>query len=138
MKAEMKRVPNMLRFVVAFVCVLALGTVVLAQGESEKTWDDAVALFNQAFEAQQAARYEDAIILYEDALVIVRALEQQPAEGIILYNLGICYASLFEYQRAISYYEKSLVIKRNIDDRAGEADTLSNLGNCYYYRRFRV
>jgi len=37
----MKRVPTVLRFAVAFVCVLPLGAVVVfGQGHDEKVWDD--------------------------------------------------------------------------------------------------
>jgi tetratricopeptide (TPR) repeat protein/CHAT domain-containing protein len=130
----MKKVLKVLRFTVAVVCVLALVTVVVfAQSEREKAWDDAVELFNQAVAACDKALFQDAIYLYEEALVIMRALEQQPAEGIILYSLGLCYESCFDYKRAINYYEQSLVIYREINNREGEADSLNSLAMCFYY-----
>ena len=46
-EAKIKRVVTVLRFVVVFVCVFALSSVgVSAQGDSEKTWDDAVQYFD--------------------------------------------------------------------------------------------
>jgi CHAT domain-containing protein/tetratricopeptide (TPR) repeat protein len=133
MKMEMKRELNMLRFAVTIVCVLALVTVVVfAQGESEKTWDDVVRLVQEGNTAYSEARFQDAIYLYEEALVIVRALEQRRAEGVIMNNLGVCYRSLSDYQRAIDYHEQSLAIFLEIGDRDGEVMTLNNLGNCYH------
>ena len=67
----MKRVLGVLRFAVAVVCVSGAVTgVVFAQAADDKTWEDAIALFDQAAQAQQEAQYADAIALYENALGI--------------------------------------------------------------------
>ena len=125
----MKRV---LRFAAVFVCVLTFGTaVVVAQSEGEKMWDDALELYELALDSQQEARYEDAIGLFEEALVIVRTLDERYAEGVILESLGICYYSLSDYHKASDCFQQSLAIKRQRDDRAGEAANLLNLGICY-------
>ena len=97
----------------------------------DKTWDDAVQLFQEGVTAYNELRFWDAIALYEEALAIVRGLDECYAEGMILNNLGSCYKSLSGYQRAIDYHEDSLAIKREIGDRAGEAASLYNLGICY-------
>jgi len=133
MKVEMKRVATVLRFTGAIVCVLALVTVaVFAQGGDEKTWNDAVQLFQAGVTAYSEAHFWDAIGLFEEALVIVRELEERDAEGAILNSVGACYYSLSDYQRAIDYYEQALAIKREIGDYAGEAGSLNNLGACYH------
>jgi len=124
----MKRVP---RFAVAVVCVLALAAVVLGQGDGKKTWDDAMQLYEQGVTAYGQSRFEDAIELFEEALVTVRQLGQRPAEGTILNNLGICYVFLSDYQQAIGYLEQALAICRDIGDRANELSSLNGLGVCY-------
>jgi tetratricopeptide (TPR) repeat protein len=132
-KVEMKREQNAVKFLVIFICLLALASVAaLAQGGGGKTWDDAVRLFNQATAAYNHARFQDAIGLFEEALVIVRELEERDAEGAILNSVGACYHSLSDFQRAIDYYEQALAIKREIGDCAGEAGSLNNLGACYH------
>jgi tetratricopeptide (TPR) repeat protein/CHAT domain-containing protein len=119
---------------VVFVCVLALATVlVFAQSDDKKTWDDAVKLFNQAVGAYDQARFQDAIGLFEEALVIVRELDERYTEGAILGNLGRCYDSLSDYQRAIDYYEQALVICLEIIDQSGAAKNLYDLGLCHYF-----
>ena len=129
----MKRVLSALRGAVVIVCVLALVTVfVLAQADGGKTGDDTFKLFNQAKTACNQGRFQDAIDLYKKALIIVRALDEPYAKGVILNNLGDCYRSLSDYQRAIDYYQQSLAISREIGDRSGEARGLNDLGNCYY------
>ncbi len=130
----MKSDHNLLKFVVVFVCLLALASIVVfAQSDGGgKTWDDAVKLFNQAKAAYKQARFHDAIVLYEKALVIVRELDERYAEGVILGNLGNCYRSLSDYQKATDYHEQSLAVARYIGDRADEANSLMGLGVCYY------
>jgi len=126
------RIQTAQRLTVIFVCLLVLIAVgVFAQGDGGKTWDDAVELFNQAVAAYHQARFQDAIDLYERALVIMRELRQQRVEGVILNNLGNCYYYILKYQRAIDCYEQALAIFRELGDRAGEADTLNSLGTCY-------
>jgi len=120
------------KFVVVLMCLLALIAVgVFAQSDRGKAWDYAVELFNQAEAAYHQARFQDAIDLYEEALVIIQGLDERYAEGTILHSLGNCYYFLSNYQKAINYYEKALAIFYEIYDRAGEADSLNNLGNCY-------
>jgi len=128
----MKRVQTVQRIAMVFICLLALIVVgVFAQGARGKTWDDAVQLFNQAGAAYNQACFQDAISLYEKALIIMRTLDERSAEGAILGNLGNCSYSLSDYQRAINYYKQALVIKHDIGDCTGEAMSLNNLGNCY-------
>jgi len=58
---------------------------------AEDTWDDVAELLVHATFSYEAMYYEDAIKLYEEALAIARALDEQHAECEVLYNLGRCY-----------------------------------------------
>jgi hypothetical protein len=90
---KMKRVLTVPRFAVSFVCVVAfIAVVVAAQSESEKTWDDAVALFNAAFVVHEQARVWDAIDLYEEALVIFVEIVNSISEARSLMRAN-CYCS---------------------------------------------
>ena len=133
MKVERNRVLTVLRLAVIFACVLTLVTFgVFAQGNDDKTLDDAVRLFEEGSTAYSEDRFWDAIDLFEEALVIMREHNNWAAEAVILNDLGLCYYSLSDYQHAIDYYEQALRIFRDIGHRTGEAASLGNLGNCYH------
>jgi tetratricopeptide (TPR) repeat protein len=67
----------------------------------------------------------------EAALAASSRLNDRPAEGNHLGNLGIAYADLWEPRRAIEHYEQQLAITREIGGRRGEGNALGNLGNAY-------
>jgi len=121
------------KLAIAAACLVAWVAVAgFAQGNDGRTWEDAVRLFSEGSAAYDEARFRDAIPPYEEALAIVRELNELYAEGVILNNLGNCYHALSDYGRAIDLFEQSLAIRREISDRAGEADSLGNLGNCHF------
>jgi len=99
--------------------------------DASRTWDDAAALYDEGMVAYSDARFWDAIALFQDALTILRSLDEPYAEALALNMLGVCYQDLSDYRNAISYHELSLAIKREIDDWIGIANSLNNLGNCY-------
>lgn len=99
--------------------------------EEEKTWDDAIQLFEQGITAYGQARFQDAIELFEEALAIVQQLGRRAAEGTILRNPGSCYKCLSAYQQGIDYHEQAAAICREIGYRLGEALNLGNLARCY-------
>jgi CHAT domain-containing protein len=75
--------------------------------------------------------YQQAINFQQQALVIVREIEDRRGEAASLGNLGIAYDSLGDYQQAINFQQQALAIVREIGDRHSEADSLGNLGNVY-------
>jgi tetratricopeptide (TPR) repeat protein len=79
----------------------------------------------------QMGQYRRAIACLEQALAIVRELEDRQSEAAWLGNLGNCYANLGEYLWAIDLYEQALVTDRELGNREGEARNLGNLGSCY-------
>ncbi|MFC2108005.1 hypothetical protein ACFLS5_00915 [Candidatus Bipolaricaulota bacterium] len=87
-----------LRLTAIIVVIMLLATlVVFGQGAGEKTLDDAMQFYEQAITATGQARFQNAIELLEEALVIVQQLQAQTAEGLILSCLGICYESPSDY-----------------------------------------
>lgn len=66
-------------------------------------------------------KYDKAIDAYKKALV------QDPSNGILMQNIGLCYFNLKKYNTAIPYFEKSL--KATIENN-GKSEYF--LGICYY------
>ena len=56
--------------VLLILVLVVLGTSGLARGDSAKTWDDAVHVYEAAGSAYGEARFRDAIALYEEALAL--------------------------------------------------------------------
>lgn len=75
--------------------------------------------------------YQEAIVCYEQALIIARETGNRRGEGIILGNLGIVHRDLKRIPEAISYCEQALIIAREIDDLRGESNRLGILGNIH-------
>jgi tetratricopeptide (TPR) repeat protein len=68
----------------------------------------------------------------ERAVVAARRLEDRPAEGVHLGNLGTAYRDLGEIEQAIEYYEGALAISSEVSNRRGEGADLGKLGTAYY------
>ncbi|EKU99552.1 hypothetical protein Lepto7375DRAFT_1610 [Leptolyngbya sp. PCC 7375] len=75
--------------------------------------------------------YHQAIIYYEQALLLFEAIEDRQGQARTLNNLGSVYDNLSDYRQAIIYYEQALPLFEAIEDRQGQARTLGNLGNVY-------
>jgi len=72
-----------------------------------------------------------AIEYHEQALSILREIEDRRGEGSVLGNLGNAYAALGEPRKAREYHEQRLQIAREIGDRRGEGNALGSLGLAY-------
>jgi tetratricopeptide (TPR) repeat protein len=74
---------------------------------------------------------ELAVKFYEEALTIVRKIDDCWNEGIWLDNLGLAYYLLGQVERAISFYKEALTIAREINNRRAENSSLGHLGQAY-------
>ncbi|HEY9650533.1 MAG TPA: tetratricopeptide repeat protein, partial [Coleofasciculaceae cyanobacterium] len=81
--------------------------------------------------------YQDALKSYEQALVIMREIGDEPngdryasrvGEGWSLNGLGITYTTLGKSEDGLKFYEQALAIMREVGNRAGEAAVLLNIG----------
>jgi len=77
------------------------------------------------------SQFEEALQLWQQALVIYREIGYRQGEANSLFNLGIAYRSLAEHEQAIDFFEQSLAISREIGDHRWEALYLYNLGIVY-------
>jgi len=93
--------------------------------------DESIELNNQGQQLLTVGRFEEARVLFERALVIVREIEERQGEGVILTGIGIVYANLGQYEQALKFYGQALAIQTEIGDRRGERTTLSSIGEIY-------
>lgn len=96
---------------------------------------EAERLLQQGWEQLRASRFEAAIQLLQQALIIFQAIGDKQQEGNTLNSLGISYYQIRYYSKAIEFYKQSLAITREIKNRPGEMSVLINLGRAYYSKR---
>ena len=87
-----------------------------------------VKLYREGETLFKAGKYQDAIVKFEQSLVICRSIGERTGEGTILSNLGTIYRKLEQYPKAINYYQQALVISRQLGDRAGERSEERRVG----------
>jgi transcriptional regulator with XRE-family HTH domain len=73
-----------------------------------------------------------AMALFEDSLVLYRALEDDRGIASALMNVGNVAKSQGEYRRAVTCYEEGLSLLRAHDDSSGIAAILDNLGSVVF------
>jgi len=96
--------------------------------------DAAAAAFKQGLQLYQQGTGEakrSAIVKFEQALKLFRAVGDRNGEAVTLSNIGAVYSKLGEKQKALEYYSQSLLVSRAVGDRGGEALTLNNIGSVY-------
>jgi tetratricopeptide (TPR) repeat protein len=74
------------------------------------------------------SQYEQAITYLEQALTVMREVENRQGEGTVLNNLGLAYGHLRQHEQASAALEQALEIHRHVRDRAGEGTVLNNFG----------
>src|SRR5262245_26736110 len=73
-----------------------------------------------------------AIMKYEEALRLYRAMGEREREVDLLNNIGVTYQMLGDSRRASNLFIESLSISRSIDNRPLQTTALINLGGVYY------
>jgi CHAT domain-containing protein len=74
---------------------------------------------------------QKALVFYNQALPILRAVGDRGGEAITLNNIGLVYSDLGEKQKALVFYNQALPILRAVGNRGVEATTLNNIGGVY-------
>ena len=82
-------------------------------------------------EYHKQKQYEQAIEVYQQALLVSRELGNRRDESEALGELGQEYFRLKEYEKSIKLFEQCLVITQEIDDYEGQNTTLNFLANAY-------
>lgn len=106
-------------------------TPALAQTDTDARRAEALELNNRGAQLDAVGRYEEALVLYERALAVVREIGERSGEAAILNNIGLVYNALGQYEQALELYEQTLAILIEVGDRAREGFTLNNIGFVY-------
>lgn len=77
-------------------------------------------------------QYEQAIIIYQQALDIFLEFNAIREEGRVYTNLGAVYNNLGQYDKALEYHQQAIFIAQNTDDLTEEGRVYGNLGDVYY------
>ncbi len=85
------------------------------------------------FQYRRQKQYDQAIEVYQQALLISREMGDLRNEVDILDSLGAAHFRLRQYEDAIRFYQQSLIIAQDIKDREGESNALYFIGDSYYY-----
>lgn len=88
-------------------------------------------LTNRAVVDHKVGENASAISLFKKALDICRQIGDLRIEGIILGNLGLCYAALNKNDDAISHYQEAYEIAQEFNWARESGALLNNLGNLY-------
>jgi CHAT domain-containing protein/Flp pilus assembly protein TadD len=104
----------------------------LAQTQTkQQRQEEAIKLNNQGLELYNQGKYQEALKLFEQALVISREISDKANEAKYLNNIGAIYKSLGMYQKALDYYQQALVITKIIGNKLEEGRYLNNIGEVY-------
>ncbi|MGV0028201.1 CHAT domain-containing protein [Phormidesmis priestleyi] len=88
-------------------------------------------LLQQGDQLYQVSRFNEALIVYQQALKLYQQNKDRKSEGIIRINIGLIYERLGQYPKALDYYEQALQITQKVRDRVSEGTARHNIGAVY-------
>ncbi len=108
--------------------------IIITQATSEAKKFQAEQLYNEGdklFKQGTKESLEQAIIKFNQALILYRELGNKSQIAFINLVLGFINNSLGFKQQALKYYNQALLLYQQLKDREGEATTLNNIGLVY-------
>lgn len=102
--------------------------------ESEKRREQikqANIFIGKALDSSEKEKYREALRYYDQALSIVRDLQDRRWEGGILNDIGLVYKGMGDFNRALSYFRWALTIHREVKNLPWEGNSLYNIGYLY-------
>ncbi|MGF1675271.1 MAG: tetratricopeptide repeat protein, partial [Rivularia sp. (in: cyanobacteria)] len=94
---------------------------------AQRVFEEANKLYRQG----TAESLRQAIVKFEEALVLWRKLKDKKLQATTLNNIGLVYRDLGEKQKALEFINQALPLFGAVGDRVGEATTLNNIGAVY-------
>ncbi len=79
-----------------------------------------------------SGKYDKALALYSDVIMLYREIGDRQGEVIANNNIGIIYKNQGHYGRAIKYYEMAMKVAKTIGFKSGISGLSGNLANVYY------
>jgi len=90
------------------------GDLQMAQTGQAQTLNNIGAVYDSIGEKSRALEY------YNQALPLLRAVDNRSGEATTLNNIGLVYSSLGEKSRALDYYNQALPLFRTVGNRGGK------------------
>lgn len=90
--------------------------------------DQAILLNNLGLVYQEQARYEDALLSYEQAIQLYDVVNDRLAKIHTISNLASVYDARGDWEKAIHYYQQGIRELEFVDDKATLASFWNNLG----------
>eukprot|EP00968_Pinguiococcus_pyrenoidosus_P028210 scaffold7679_cov258-Pinguiococcus_pyrenoidosus.AAC.3 len=78
----------------------------------------AAALLRKANALFEQSEFQAAVPLYESCYRVLTSCYDSPAEGEVLFQLGLCYASLNNFSAAFNHLVGAYVVKRSTKDKS--------------------
>lgn len=98
----------------------------IVQGKTrEQHREEFIGLNNQGFQLVDQGKYQEALELFERALIICKEISDKASESTIINNIGEVYRFLGQYQIALNSYQQALNIIQQLDYKSGEGITLN-------------
>ncbi|MBW4476641.1 MAG: CHAT domain-containing protein [Tolypothrix brevis GSE-NOS-MK-07-07A] len=97
------------------------------RAQAQKANNEAYTLYKQG----TAQSLRQAIVKWEEALVLWRRVGDKKQQAITLNKIGFVYDALGDKQQALKFYNSSLPLTIEVGDKAGQATILNNIGAVY-------
>ena len=92
------------------------------------------ALTNLGCVLKQRMEYDEALVLYKEALEIAERIDDMRAYARLLNNMGNAYESMFDFESAIGCFEKRAELATDLKDSDGQIKAYACLGSIYNLR----
>jgi CHAT domain-containing protein/Tfp pilus assembly protein PilF len=106
-------------------------TAQLKQTAETRAADETYQKAKQLYEQGTAESLTQAIVLFQQALVVYRKVGDRTSQAFTVAHIGKIYSDLGQQQKALDYLNQALVLRREIGDKKGETITLNNIGHVY-------
>ncbi len=116
--------------IVPLSILLSSSTAVSAQSARDRN-AEAIRLYKDGEQLWKTEQFQAALVKYQQALGIVRAIEEHKGEGIILNGIGDVYNSLEQYPKALEFYQQALTIHQKIRYQQMEGITLNKMADVH-------
>ncbi len=88
-------------------------------------------LFQTGTQQYRQGQFREALETFQEALGIVRAINERQGEAVTLHSIGGVYFKLGQYPQALKVLEQALVIYREVGNKAMEGVALGLIGDVY-------
>ncbi|MBW4543643.1 MAG: tetratricopeptide repeat protein [Symplocastrum torsivum CPER-KK1] len=102
--------------------------ILSAQAQTLQDREEGDRLLQTGVEQFNKGHLQEALAIFQQALVIYREIGNRHEEGKTLYDIGKTYRALEQYPQALEHYQQSLVIARELSLHTIEISILNTIG----------